>query len=113
MRKVSATLVYEVAAVRLNTAACLQQRSWTGGGQVSGTWTFGEQATDPLQSLALRQHRAKQPERAVRGLKSYFRFSSWLLLDAEDGGTGCFPGGCFVGAEKLKLQVRNMMALGT
>ena len=113
MRRLPATLAYEVAAVRLNTPVPLHQRSWTRGRQVSGIQPFGEQATDSLGSLALRQHRVKQSGGTVRGLKACLRFSSWALLDAEAGGTGCFPGSCFLGAEKIKLQqVRKMMAMG-
>lgn len=113
MRRFQATLAYEVAAVRLNVPVHLHQRSWTKGGKVSGIQPFGEQATDSLGSLALRQHRAKQSGGTVRGLKACLRFSSWVLLDAEAGGTGCFPGSCFVGPEKIKLQqMRKIMATG-
>ena len=113
MRRLPATLAYEVAAVRLNTPVHLHQRSWTRRGQISGFQHFGERAIDSLASLALRQYRAKQSGGTVRGLKACLRFSSWVLLDAEAGGAGCFPGSFFVGAEKIKLQqVRKMMATG-
>lgn len=97
--------------MRLNTPVHLNQRCCTRAGQSAGIQPLGDKATDSLGILALKQHRAEQSGGTVRGLKACLRFSFWALLDAEAGGTCYFPGGCFVGPEKLKLQqVRKMMS---
>lgn len=92
MRRLPATLAYEVAAVRLNTPVHLNQRCWTRAGQIAGIWGQGyrlsrNSGTEAAQGQTVRRNCQRSQGLSqvfllgVIGCRSwrYLLLSRWLL----------------------------------